>query len=686
MTLVSKPQNPYQLPPAQLEWDASGAPVSIEFGDIYFSREGGLAETDYVFLQQNHLAERWRALDANNPGVFVIGETGFGTGLNFLATWLLWNTTAPANWRLHFISVEQYPLTRAQLQRALAAWPEVEPLAALLVQHYPPLLPGFHTRQLAANVTLQCIFDDAGRGFAALLDSAAELPNGFQIDAWFLDGFAPSKNPEMWSEQLFQSIARLSRAGSTFATFTAAGLVKRGLRDAGFSVEKMSGYGSKREMLCGSYLNNTHAPAAQKIAAIEYWAYPPAESPRQTVTIIGGGLAGTSTAHALAQRGWPVRLLESGDSVATGASGNPQGILYTKLSPEAGTLAAFALSSYVHALDHYRYLQTQNILPTDAANWCGVLQLETDARLREIFADQQDWVQAINAEDASAIAGCNISEPALWFPRAGWMRPAAVCAALATHELIDVRLNCTVRSLELHGDSWQLSTSQGELEAGIVIVAAANDSLNLQPTATLPLRPIRGQITELPATFLHSQPRTVICHDGYLAPSASNSNTICIGATFDQNDSELNTRAADHQRNLQTLQAALPELLRAEVFDAAEKLQGRVGQRCTTPDYLPLVGAIADTPQMRARFAVLARNARTQVDAAGAWLPGLYVNVGHGSRGLTSTPICAELLAALITGTPRPLPRALVHALSPARFVLRDLIRGRDSRRDSRQD
>jgi len=593
MTLAPKPPNPYQLPPAQLDWDASGAPVSTEFGDIYFSREDGLAETDYVFLQQNRLAERWRALDADNPGVFVIGETGFGTGLNFLAAWSLWNSTAPANWRLHFISVEQYPLTHAQLQRAYSgaatAWPELESLAALLVQHYPPRLPGFHTRQLAPNITLQCIFDDAGAGFAALLDSAANLPNdvssndaprnGCQIDAWFLDGFAPAKNPQMWSEQLFQSIARLSRKGSTFATFTSAGVVKRGLQDAGFSVEKITGYGSKREMLCGSYLchrgiesndierrdlKNSEAPATKKIAAIEYWAYPPAALPRQIVTIIGGGLAGTSTAHALAQRGWPVCLLESADTLAAGASGNPQGVLYTKLSPEAGTLASFALSSYVHALDHYRYLQTQNVLSADAAGWCGVLQIETDARLREIFADQSDWVQALNAEDASAIAGCGIPESALWFPRAGWMRPAAVCAALATHELIDVRLNCTVRSLEQHGEGWHISTSHGDMKAGIVIIAAANDSLRLQPTATLPLRPIRGQITELPAAFLHSQPRTVICHEGYLAPSPVASDALCIGATFDQKDDETNTRAIDHRRNLQSLHAALPELLRSE--------------------------------------------------------------------------------------------------------------------------
>ncbi|MET0379491.1 MAG: bifunctional tRNA (5-methylaminomethyl-2-thiouridine)(34)-methyltransferase MnmD/FAD-dependent 5-carboxymethylaminomethyl-2-thiouridine(34) oxidoreductase MnmC [Spongiibacteraceae bacterium] len=681
--------NPHQLPPAQLDWGADGAPRSVEFGDVYFSRAGGLDETDYVFLQQNRLRERWQHLDTENPGVFVIAETGFGTGLNFLAAWQLWTEIAPHGWRLCFISAEQYPLTHAQLTQALAAWPQLAELSTTLLAQYPPLIRGFHRRELAPDISLQLLFDDAGHSFDALLDSAADLPNGFAVDAWFLDGFAPAKNPGMWTPPLFRSIARLSKTGSTFATFTCAGQVKRGLREVGFEVQKVPGHGTKREMLRGVFCGQTTPQKVNRAdessmrretrqPAIEYWAQPPAACRKQRVIVIGGGLAGSSTASALARRGWPVTLLERGDRLAGGASGNPQGVLYTKLSPQAGTLSAFALLSYLHALDHYRQLQRAGILDADAASWCGVLQLETDARLREVFADQTGWVQALDAAAASVIAGCAVPTPALWFPRAGWLRPARVCTALAAHPLIDMRLNCNVRSITRRDDGWSVQLDNEEIRGSIVVIAAANDSGAIHPAAQWPVRPMRGQITTVPSAWIAQTPRTVICHEGYLAPERDGN--LCIGATFDKDD-DVAVRAQDHLRNLQSLTSALPSVLKDFLPDqalaAANEFEGRVGFRCTTPDYLPIVGAVADAAAMRERFAVLARNARSRVDTPGVWLPGLYVNIGHGSRGLTSTPLCAETLAALITGEPRPLPRPLLQALSPARFILRDLIRGR---------
>jgi tRNA 5-methylaminomethyl-2-thiouridine biosynthesis bifunctional protein len=676
---MTEEPSPYQLPPALLDWDAAGAPHSREFGDIYFSRESGSAETDYVFLQQNRLAERWRALDPHRPGVFTIGETGFGTGLNFLAAWQLWRETAPRGWRLHFVSAEQFPLTRAQLAQALAVWPQFADPGAALLAAYPPCVRGFHLRQLPGDITLQLLFDDAADAFDALCDSTASLPNGFGIDAWFLDGFAPAKNPGMWTPALFAALARLSRPGSTFATFTAAGIVRRGLREVGFATEKVEGFGSKREMLRGLFVETAVAqlPAIesrQTPPAVDYWARPPAPHRHQRVVVIGGGLAGASTAHALARRGWSVALLEAGATLAGGASGNPQGMLYTRLSAERGTLARFALASYLHALDHYRQLQRDGTLPDDSARWSGVLQFETDPRLRTVFSEQGDWVRPVTAAEAAELAGIPIGQDALWFARAGWLRPARLCAALADHPLIDVQLDTAVTGMTREGDTWRIATARGDLLAGIVVIATASDATALAPTAGLPLRPIRGQITAVPAAGIATQPRCVICHDGYLAPE--NDGGLTIGATFDQRDRDAGLRSEDHRRNLQALRDALPGLLRDEVFQQLDALPGRVGFRCTTPDYLPIVGAVADTPLLRERFAPLARNARSRVTADSAWLPGLYVNVGHGSRGLTSTPICAELLAALIVGEPRPLPRSLQHALSPARFAIRDLIRG----------
>ena len=685
---------PWQLPAADLQWSADDEPFSTAFGDIYFSRGDGLAETEYVFLTQNHLAQRWRALDPQRSGVFVIGETGFGTGLNFLCAWRLWREVAPRSWRLHYLSVEKFPLDAATLKRALDQWrqqPQWAELGAILLAHYPPRIRDFHPRHIDDNVTLQLLFGDAAQQLHALHDSAApELPNQFHVDAWFLDGFAPAKNPAMWQPALFEQIARLSKPGTTFATFTVAGIVKRGLLDAGFAIEKFPGFGSKRQMLRGEFKQTPtdQLPHREKLRAIEYWAYsPPALqlTRRPRVAIIGGGIAGTTTARALAQCGCEVILLEQEAALANATSGNPQGVLYTKLSAQDGMLNRFALASYLFALDFYRPLVEEN---TALGNFCGVLQLADDEaqyqQLRAAFSEQTAWVQFVDAQRASELANCKIEKPSLWFPRAGWLAPQTICEHLIRHNAIEVRTNCAVYALNRIDNSWCIDSERGDIMVDAVVIANAHSATHFTHAATLPLKAIRGQISELPARYLRSHPQAVICHDGYLTPTANGTpvaNRIYIGATFDLHDhdtADIALRAESHQHNLQILHAALPELLAAPPETiAVTELHGRVGYRCTTPDYLPIIGAVADADAMRTLYAVLAKNAHAYVAEPGAYLPGLYVNVGHGSRGLTSTPLCAELLATMIAGEPRPLPRELRHALSPARFVLRDLIRGR---------
>lgn len=690
------PPGPWQLPAAQLQWSDDGEPRSGVFDDIYFSRGDGRAETDYVFLRQNRLEQRWRALDPAQPGLFVIGETGFGTGLNLFCAWQLWRRCAPPSWRLLFLSTERFPLARDALQQAWSQWqatpqwqenwPEFAALGGRLLETYPERVPGFHRRALGDGVSLQLLFGDAAESFRQLHDSAAaELDNGFRVDAWFLDGFAPAKNPQMWSDELFWQLGRLSRAGTTVSTFTVAGSVRRGLQQAGFAIEKVEGFGSKRQMLRGDFvaMPATHAVAPDFAPrAIDYWAYPapvPAASHRHAI-VIGGGLAGTSSARALAERGWSVTLLECADTLAAGASGNAQGVLYTKLSAQAGTLNRFTLASYLHAVAFYRELLDEDETGSRSGARCGVLQFadsdEQWRQLRAAFAGHDDWVRCVDAAEAAELAHCALPSPALWFPRAGWLAPARLCASQAAHPAIDVRLNCGAQSLRQHGDGWLVDTAEGPLIGAVAIIANAHAATTLAQTAALPLRAIRGQVSELPSRYLREQPASVICHEGYLAPAPGGAG-IHLGATFDLDEFDTALRPLDHLRNLRSLQRALPELLAAAPDDIPlDVLAGRAGLRCTTPDYLPIAGPVADNNAMLARFGALAKNARAAVALPGAYLPGLYVNVGHGSRGLTSTPLCAELLACLITGEPRPLPRDLVQALSPARFLLRALSRG----------
>ena len=719
--------NPWQLAAADLQWSESEEPFSAAFGDIYFSRGDGLAETKYVFIQQNHLEQRWRALDPARPGVFTIGETGFGTGLNFLCAWQLWRAIAPRNWRLHYVSVEKFPLDIATLQRTFnswqqtAPWPEFSELGARLLAHYPPRITGFHLRPLDNTVSLQLLFGDATEQLNALHHSAApELPNRFHIDAWFLDGFAPAKNPEMWQSDLFEQIGRLSKPGTTFATFTVAGIVKRGMQEAGFAIEKFAGFGSKRQMLRGEFrqppssVPNASTAASRSslsfaatvgrmdadseppwmdsrrvvandkderrlVRTVDYWSYSAAsvdKTPTKHIAIIGGGLAGCTSANALARRGYRVTLIEKETALAAAASGNSQGVLYTKLSAQAGALNRFALASYLFALDFYRPL-----IEDDPAlgDFCGVLQYANDdaqwQQLQQAFSQQQEWLQFVDAQQASALAGFDIEYAALWFSRAGWLAPAKICERLAQREAIEIRTQCQVNALIDIDDKWQIECARETIVADAVVIANAHTANSFVQTAHLPLKAIRGQITELPAKYLRAKPRAVICASGYIAPTTTGAH---IGATFDVHSNDIGdcaVRADDHRRNLDTMQSMLPNLLAQA--PAANTLEGRVGYRCTTPDYLPIAGAVSVAETMRARYARLAKNANARATEPGSYWPGLYINVGHGSRGLTSTPLCAELLAATIAGEPPPLPRDLVQSLAPARFLLRDLIRGR---------
>lgn len=229
---------PSDLPPEIHD----NVPRSAQFDDVYFSVEDGLAETRHVFLSGNTLPAIWRGQER-----FTIGETGFGTGLNFLAALNLWHAT-PAEYRpdhLHFISFEKYPLTRDYIHTHLAHWTELAgELEAVLAVYPKDLSDGVYDLAVSDAVTLTLVFGDINAAIP-LVDAA--------VDCWFLDGFKPSSNPDMWSDTVFSNMARLSTSGARFATFTAAGFVRRGLAAQGFTVNKIKGYGRKREMCVGFY-------------------------------------------------------------------------------------------------------------------------------------------------------------------------------------------------------------------------------------------------------------------------------------------------------------------------------------------------------------------------------------------------------------------------------------------------
>lgn len=532
----------------RLVWTEDGAPRSGRFGDIYFSREDGLAESRAVFLAGCGLPEAWR-----DRRRFTVAELGFGTGLNIAALLDLWRRKGPPDGRLHIFSVEGFPLSRGEAARALNTWPELADAARALLDVWPAPTPGFHRMDLAGfNATLDLAVGEAARALSEWSGRA---------DAWFLDGFAPAANPGMWSDAVLDGVAAGSAPGARIATFTVAGAVRRGLSDRGFVVEKRAGHGRKRERLEGN-LPGARAP-----------------EPPPSVAIIGAGVAGAALARAFAALGLPCAVVEA-TGPGAGGSGFPSSLVTPRL--DAGDAGIAALHAQALARARALYAAEPGAILAD-----GVLQLEQAARDAARFARiaaQDIWAEgAMTTLDAAACAD-RLGEPVgtggLFMRDALALNPAPVLEAwLGGAD----RIRAKVARIEPAASGWRLVDTAGEtlLEAERVIVAAGWGAAALRPD--LPLSPVRGQ-----ADWVDGVASPATAWGGYASPTPDG---LLFGATHDRGETTVETTAAASDRNLQTLQARLPGL--GARVAAAGGVRNRAAIRATTPDRLPLAGEMA---------------------------------------------------------------------------------------------
>ncbi|WP_368181938.1 bifunctional tRNA (5-methylaminomethyl-2-thiouridine)(34)-methyltransferase MnmD/FAD-dependent 5-carboxymethylaminomethyl-2-thiouridine(34) oxidoreductase MnmC [Aeromonas sp. R7-5] len=670
MTRAEENVSQTSLHHARLDWNEAGTPVSSEFGDVYFSNDNGLSETRYVFLQQNRLPERFSHHDSDS---FVIGETGFGTGLNFLATMAAFLEQAPLSGngsRLHFISVEKYPLTQADLRKALAAWPELAPLSQPLIDQWPLPVSGCHRLLFAdGRIRLDLWFGDIKEMLPQVPHPATGL-----VDAWYLDGFSPAKNPEMWTQDLFDDLARLARPDATLSTFTCAGFVRRGLIAAGFAMKKVKGHGSKREMLAG--VREGKVPQ-QSIAP---WYARPAGREGE-VLIIGGGIASAMTALSLVERGRHVTLLCEDGEPASGASGNRQGALYPLLNGEHDALSRFYSLAFGFARNRLLALAKHHPV---AFSLCGVTQLGYDDKSAAKLAKMSqgpfppELMHPLSAAEVEQVVGLPCDADGVSYPLGGWLCPAdltraAIREAQASGRL-EVVFNAAVNRIAEEVDGWRVESQDGRAwQAPNLVVAAGHKLPALLPFAELPLYPVRGQVSHVPTTARLSQLRTVLCYDGYLTPAHNGAH--CIGASYGRNQTDLAYRADEQDQNRARLQACVPQQRWPAEVDVSGA-QARVGVRCASRDHLPVAGPVV-------RLAALVDhdvNAPADQQSALPLHAGLYVLGALGSRGLCSAPLCGELVASEICGDPLPLAADLLEALHPARYWVRRLRRGKPLR------
>jgi len=598
------------VPTARLERAADGTPWSSDFGDVYHSSAGGLAQARHVFLAGNGLPERWRGRDR-----FVIVETGFGIGLNFLAAWQAWREDPARPRRLHFVSVELAPFAAADLERAAASFAELAPLARALAASFPPPLAGFHRLAFDdGRVTLTLVFGDARATLPQLVARA---------DAFFPDGFAPARNPAMWSPELVRELARLAAPGATLATWTVAGGVRAALRGAGFEVEKRAGFGGKREMLVGRYA----ADAA------------PLATPRERrAAVVGAGLAGALAAHALADRGWDVELIDA----QLEARAPAVGLLRPVANLRDAVNAQVSRAAFLYALQRYASMP--------GLEWRrrGVLQLADDADEAERFAAiarslgyPPEFLELVDADRARAIAGRAVRGGGWWFPGGATVTPASLVAASLAAAGASARRRFGKRAmrLEREGGAWRVLDIADRVlsETPVVVLANAQDAQRLAPEARLALSRVRGQVSYLPPDPTRTL-EVVVSGTGYAAPIAGGGH--CVGASYHHGDDDTAVRMSDHAQNLARAESMLPGFT-AGLEPAA--LTGWTGFRTTVPDRLPIFGATAT--------------------------PGICIATGLGSRGLLWGPLGAELLACELEADPLPLGRDHAGAVSPRRFL-----------------
>ena len=526
------------LVPARLELQGR-TPYSAQFDDVYHSAAGGPAQARHVFLHGNGLPQRWAG-----RGRFVILETGFGLGVNFLTTWQAWRRDAGRCTRLHYVAIEKHPFNLEDLRTLHARYPELRQEAAQLHAKWPPLVSGAHRLELG-NVVLTLFFADIA--VARDLRLAA--------DAFYLDGFAPARNPEMWTPAVMRALSRLAARGATAATWSVAASVRQALEATGFAVEKRAGFGDKREML-----------VARSTKGIEVHA-----SKRKTATVVGAGLAGAAVCERLCSRGWEVTLVERHAGPAQEASGNHAGTFHPIVTPDDSVFARLTRAGFLYGISTWSRFEN--------LRWdrCGVLQLARDAReeasqQRSVAGLPEQYAAYVAREEASRHAGVPVMAPGVWFPQGGWVQPRS---------LVEAQLNACGDRLK---KVFQHEVSSLD-EENLTILCTSSEAPKLHPVPHLRLRRVRGQLTYLPEGALEP-PHAVLLRGGMLLPPVEG---ICVaGATFDIDDEETAPRAESHAANLERL-ARIVSLNRN-----LENLEGRVSFRAVAPDRLPVVGRLGE--------------------------------------------------------------------------------------------
>ncbi|CAM4206568.1 tRNA 5-methylaminomethyl-2-thiouridine biosynthesis bifunctional protein MnmC [Bordetella tumbae] len=643
-------------------FDADGHFRNASYGDVYHSTAGALGQAEYVFLRGNGLPERWRGRHT-----FTVCETGFGLGLNFLALWDAWRKDPARCARLHMLSVEAHPFTRdtlAQVLRRLAPEP-LRALADQLAAQWPVCLPGLHRLEFERGaITLTLAF---GRAETVVPQLRAS------VDAYFLDGFAPKRNPDLWQPALMHDLARLAAPDATLATWASAGVVRQALSAAGFEVRKQPGYAGKLHMTVGvrtaqaappvqsglSAQAKGGTPLGHKISALdEAWSQArDADSlGAGEIVIVGAGLAGAGIAQALALRGRSVVVIDPANSADDLAhAGHVAAALTPVIARDDNSRARLSRAGSFRAQARWAGLAS------DAAPLrCGTLQLERDAGRMAALGDTlrqlqfpADWVRAVDRDEASALAGISVARGGLFFTDGSLVQPAALIPALLHTPGVRCVSGCAF-DLRRLDSGWQVRGADGEVLAQAATVVLANafgaqallrESGLLDPLPRLAqMHRLAGQVSLLPAYEGHETggaglgPRCIVGGEGYLLPAIQGQ---CVaGSTYEHGAVVSEVSATGRQTNLDKVAGLLGGLPTDWASLTPGELPGWAGWRAVLPGRLPAIGPLSHAP-------------------------GVWIAAGYASRGLSWSALSGDLIASALCGEPLPLEADLLAAIAP---------------------
>ena len=678
-----------------IEWLPDGTPYSPRFSDRYHSESGGRDQAELTFLAACGLPEAWAA----QPQWRIL-ETGFGFGLNFLTTWAAWKADPQRPRMLHFVSIEAYPVQAEDLLRSVPADDDLRPLAEQLTAQWWGLLPGVHRLSFEHGQVLLTIY----------IGDAQSMLRKQQLtaDSVFLDGFSPKLNPELWSLETLKSVTRHCRRGTRVATWCVAGEVRENLKQLGFDVRKVTGIPPKRHNLQAAF-NPQWQPKRRDEGLPAPLTAPTAEQ-RQHCLVLGAGLAGAAAAASLARRGWQVTVLDAAAHPAAGASGLPAGLFCPHVSPDDSLLSRLSRSGVRCSLQALQQLTAQEQLQI-GSHWqaSGVLEhdLNEPAHLPAQWLNQSDaqpspgldWSLPVTAKQLQT-AGLPADSHALWHSQAGWVRPAQLVRALLQAPSITWQGNASVARLEQdlpeQGTSdnaqprlWRALDASGHTlaSAPLLVLALGPKTTPLLQASGLAagqweIQPIRGQVsvsthtnnsasdaTSASANSSRSaMPPFPVNGHGNLVPDfpVESTDTGAIehqwvmGSTFERDVSALPPTAEEqrlaHASNGEKLAALLPSCRQAlsAFFDSPQQPPTWSRVRAAAYDRIPVMGPVGRNHQPGSEDS-----------------PGLWVLTGLGSRGLTLSLLCAELLTAQLHDEPLPLDQKLAAALGTRRLYTR---------------